>query len=95
MDNSPKQGISASPDILAFFWVKMLALGTLEEWLSGRRHHTRNVAYGKLYRGFKSHLFRKVKTTGFASPKVRGNVLASCEVLQKILPREFARLRQR
>ena len=30
-----------------------------EEWLSGRRHHTRNVAWGKPHREFESHLLRK------------------------------------
>ena len=29
-----------------------------EEWLSGRRHHTRNVAWGKPHREFESHLLR-------------------------------------
>ena len=31
----------------------------MEEWLSGLRHHTRNVAWGKPYREFESHLLRR------------------------------------
>ena len=30
-----------------------------EEWLSGLRYLTRNQAWGKLHRGFESHLFRQ------------------------------------
>ena len=41
------------------------ALGSLrrEGWLSGLRHLTRNQAYGKPYRGFKSLPFRQISRT--------------------------------
>lgn len=30
-----------------------------ERWLSGRKHRTRNAAYGQPYRGFESHPLRQ------------------------------------
>ena len=39
---------------------KALLCNTVEGWLSGLRHLTRNQAYGKPYRGFKSLPFRQV-----------------------------------
>ncbi len=45
-----------------------------EEWLSGRRHSTRNRESGKLDRGFKSHLLRFVRELEMRLPAGKGRV---------------------
>src|SRR5262245_15042479 len=58
-----------------------------DRWLSGRKHRTRNAAYGQLYRGFESlpvrHLRRvvvsPVSVSGPKSPAVAGPLLATSE----------------
>src|SRR5690242_21548842 len=37
-------------------------LNLAERWLSGRKHRTRNAAYGQPYRGFESHPLRQGST---------------------------------
>src|SRR5690348_3082688 len=36
-----------------------------ERWLSGRKHRTRNAAYGQPYRGFESHPLRHTHLLDF------------------------------
>src|SRR5690348_9812479 len=47
-----------------------------ERWLSGRKHRTRNAAYGQPYRGFESHPLRHIQAVGFIAVIDAGSSVA-------------------
>ena len=72
----------------------MLEFFELEEWLSGRKRATRNRVGAKASRGFKSHLFRKIR-------RILCGILIICrstnsaEFVGKLAPRIFERRRKK
>ena len=51
-----------------------------ERWLSGRKHRTRNAAYGQLYRGFESHPLRQTSALPGALLTVDGRALPEISI---------------
>src|SRR6476646_8838049 len=55
-----------------------------ERWLSGRKHRTRNAAYGQPYRGFESHPLRHTQAVDFIAKIAEARRPRTCAIVGEL-----------